>query len=504
MSAIVSSILICAPEDQPIRDELLLFLSPLLRQGEISVWPELQLFSDMAQVKKLILEKAHQSDLLVLIVSPEFLDDEFFYTELIKGLVDGGTLRIIPVILKDCLWWETSLEKLSVLPKEVNQKKGQLLPDYLGRKTKRERVLCQVGLDLLEVIKEVRVKKAAQPPPLPTATVTETRHLDAALPSEVEVGERVHILAMLSTETSQGLREYLSNIEKQEAFGIKPEQVVTPGKVEIEYLRDAAGQVLPVELIVRVSSKDFELEKSEERVTLIPQKDSIPCIFPMKPLKLGALAVKLTVSSLDKALFFETNLTTECVATAETADYTIKTIKASSLACNGCGSYNYSDAVYCVRCGTLLDATKMSAAASDEEYDKTIPISRDNPFLSNSLLEKERQQILAQSFIPPPITQYRQRTNAARKSRPAILATIAAMFAMFLVLGFLLAVIFNVAVIGNGDATATSAPYVSATPTMKPTTKIAPAATTPTLTSTPNVQQNSQRKLVTDTPVPPR
>ncbi|NWJ49138.1 MAG: hypothetical protein HXX08_25045 [Chloroflexi bacterium] len=326
MTVTVMTVVICAPKDQPIRNELLKFFSPLIRQGDITVWPELQLFSDMAQVKKLILEKAHQSDLLVLIVSPEFLDDEFFYTELIKGLVARDTLRIIPVILKDCLWWETPLEKLSVLPKEVNQKKGELLPDYLGRRTKRERVLCQVGLDLLEVIKEMRVRKATQPPSLPTATVTETRHLDTALPSEVEMGERVHILAMLRTKNSQGLREYLSDIEKQEAFDLKPEQVVTPGKIEIKYPKDLAGQVLPVELLVKVSSIDFELEKSVERVTLTLQKDSIPCIFPMKPLKLGTLEVKLKVSSLDEALFFETTLTTECVAKAASTSYTIKAV----------------------------------------------------------------------------------------------------------------------------------------------------------------------------------
>ncbi|NWJ45304.1 MAG: hypothetical protein HXX08_05435 [Chloroflexi bacterium] len=451
MTATVMTVVICAPEDQPIRDELLQFFSPLIRQGDISVWPELQLFSDMAQVKKLLLEKAHQADLLVFIVSPEFLDDEFFYTELIKGLVDGGTLRIIPVILKDCLWWETPLEKLSVLPKEVNQKKGELLPDYLGRKTKRERVLCQVGLDLLVVIKEARVKKATQPPPLLAEAVTETRHLDAALPSEVEVNERVHLLAMLRTETSLGLREYLSNIEKQEAFGIKPEQVVTPGKVEIEYPKDTVGQVLPVELLVRVSSKDFELEKSEERVTLTLQKDSIPCIFPLKPLKLGTLEINLKVSSLEEAMFFETILTAECVVTAETASFTIK----------GANSIGVLPSI------TLTEEPLKKAHEEKEilEPQSARYISPATPPQFEIQREGKWKELpsLSQNPFPRPSSPPMP-IRAAQKRRPVIVNTLAAMFATFLVAGFLLITVLSGS---NGSPPPTSVPYITPTRTVQ-------------------------------------
>jgi hypothetical protein len=227
-------------------------------------------------------------------------------------------------------------------------------------------------------------------------------------------------------------------------------------------------QVLPLELLVRVSSKDFELEKSEERITLIPQKDSIPCIFPLKPLKLGTLEINLTVSSYDEALFFETILTTQCVATAETASYTIK----------GANSINVLPSI------TLTEEPLKKAHEEKEILEpQSARFSPATPPQFEFPREDMQKELTSRSEnpIPRPSNSPPLPISAAQKRRPVIVNTLAAMFATFLVIGFLLiALILTGPQIGNVFSSVTKILGPS------PTVQISPnPSSTPLVRATP-------------------
>src|SRR2546427_4032486 len=107
-------------KDEPLRDKLEVHLSMLKRQGVIETWHDRRISPGMRMDKE-ISERLDTSDIVLLLVSPDFLASDYCYDiEMTKALQrhDAGEAVVIPVILRPCDWHEAPFGRLKALPKD--------------------------------------------------------------------------------------------------------------------------------------------------------------------------------------------------------------------------------------------------------------------------------------------------------------------------------------------------------------------------------------------------
>ena len=107
-------------KDEAIRDELEIHLSILKREGKIEVWHDRRIGVGK-ELSKEIDSNLEESDIVLLLVSPYFLDSYYCYEiELQRALEkhQKGELRVIPVILETCDWQHSIFRHLLAVPKD--------------------------------------------------------------------------------------------------------------------------------------------------------------------------------------------------------------------------------------------------------------------------------------------------------------------------------------------------------------------------------------------------
>lgn len=104
--------------DAKLKNDLLKHLAPLKRLGLIEDWHDQEIKAG-DEWEKAILTKAAKADLVLLLISADFIASEYCYTkELEKALERHAAKKatVIPVILRHCLWNELPFGKLQALP----------------------------------------------------------------------------------------------------------------------------------------------------------------------------------------------------------------------------------------------------------------------------------------------------------------------------------------------------------------------------------------------------
>lgn len=104
--------------DAKLTADLQKHLIPLKRLGLISDWCD-QEIAPGAEWDKAIATKLAKADLVLLLISADFIASEFCYEkELSKALERHAAKKavVIPVILRHCLWAELPFGKLQALP----------------------------------------------------------------------------------------------------------------------------------------------------------------------------------------------------------------------------------------------------------------------------------------------------------------------------------------------------------------------------------------------------
>lgn len=104
--------------DTKLKTDLLKHLAPLKRLGLIDDWHDQEIKAG-DEWEKAILTKLAKADLVLLLVSADFIASEYCYTkELGKALERHATKKatVIPVILRPCLWNELPFGKLHAVP----------------------------------------------------------------------------------------------------------------------------------------------------------------------------------------------------------------------------------------------------------------------------------------------------------------------------------------------------------------------------------------------------
>ena len=107
-----------ASQDEPYRGQLEKHLSVMQRMGFIDAWHDRKLLpgEEISSVKN---EQLQQADLILLLVSSDFLASNYIWDEELKvamKMEEQGLATVIPIILRPCMWEITSFNKLKNLP----------------------------------------------------------------------------------------------------------------------------------------------------------------------------------------------------------------------------------------------------------------------------------------------------------------------------------------------------------------------------------------------------
>lgn len=110
-----------ARKDELLKEKLADQLAVLQRLGMITRWDD-QMISAGTDWEQEIERRLESAQIILLLVSADFLASEFCYGREMKRAIerhDRGEARVIPVILRSCLWTEAPFGKLQVLPKNA-------------------------------------------------------------------------------------------------------------------------------------------------------------------------------------------------------------------------------------------------------------------------------------------------------------------------------------------------------------------------------------------------
>jgi len=104
--------------DEKMRERLVRHLATLTNDGIINLWHDRKIAAG-DEFDQTIIDKLEASDLILLLLSPAFLDSKYCMSvemERAITLHDSGRTRVVPVILQECDWKNTKLNKLNALP----------------------------------------------------------------------------------------------------------------------------------------------------------------------------------------------------------------------------------------------------------------------------------------------------------------------------------------------------------------------------------------------------
>lgn len=106
--------------DEKLKDALLKHLRPLEKMNLITEWHDRKLLAGDVWGDE-VSKNLEQADIVLLLVSIDFINSKYCYDiELDRALERHaeGTCRVVPIILRGCLWQHTPFSKLQALPRD--------------------------------------------------------------------------------------------------------------------------------------------------------------------------------------------------------------------------------------------------------------------------------------------------------------------------------------------------------------------------------------------------
>jgi hypothetical protein len=110
-----------AHSDERLRKELDKHLAVMKRQGLIKDWHDRKIVPG-AEWKNEIDERLNSANVILLLVSADFLASDFCYSIEMERAIErhnAGEALVIPIILRPCDWMDTPFSKLQALPKDA-------------------------------------------------------------------------------------------------------------------------------------------------------------------------------------------------------------------------------------------------------------------------------------------------------------------------------------------------------------------------------------------------
>ena len=131
------------------REELIKHLSVLKRNGLINEWSDKELVAGQ-DWDRAIKKNLEDADIVLFLVSSEFLASDYINNVEVEETIKKyheNSIKVFPVILNNCMWQETILNKFQAVPSE----KGRLKP--ISEWTNRNDAFYTVSIELMKSIK---------------------------------------------------------------------------------------------------------------------------------------------------------------------------------------------------------------------------------------------------------------------------------------------------------------------------------------------------------------
>jgi len=271
-----------AHEDEDLRNKLETHLAILRRNGVISEWHDRRILAG-AKWSQAIDDHVNTSDLILLLISPDFLASDYCHDIEMKRAMErhaAGEAMVIPVILRPVDWQGALFSQLQALPKDAKP---------ITTWQNLDEAFTDVARGIRKAIEapgQANHNKAAGP----NLQVKAMRLLEGAAPTRIPVGHSRFVVGKISIEGSPGLRGELNGDETYaiESTNVKAQQFY----IGFPVVGDAAH---PVNALVRLKSPDFEPKHQEIHVELSPHNDSIILPFHVKAGQTGSKFVTLEV-----------------------------------------------------------------------------------------------------------------------------------------------------------------------------------------------------------------
>ena len=107
--------------DEAFKNDLLKHLEPLRRQNLIDAWHDRKL-KPGEEWDKVISTNLETADIILLLVSIDFINSKYCYDVELECALErhqSNQARVIPVILRTCMWQQTPFASLQALPKDA-------------------------------------------------------------------------------------------------------------------------------------------------------------------------------------------------------------------------------------------------------------------------------------------------------------------------------------------------------------------------------------------------
>ena len=107
-------------KDEALRDQLETHLALLKNQGLIDAWYDRRIIAG-DEVDNAIFSKLETAEIILLLVSADFLSSAYCYSREMARAMErhqAGDARVIPVILRHCVWHGAPFGKLMAAPKD--------------------------------------------------------------------------------------------------------------------------------------------------------------------------------------------------------------------------------------------------------------------------------------------------------------------------------------------------------------------------------------------------
>jgi len=142
-------------KDSAFLDELRVQLTPLERSGKAKIWYDGKIEPGVVW-ETAIRENLHSAEIILLLVSADAIASDYFYD---KELADAlarhaaGTARVVPLIVRPCVWQETRLGELQALPKD-----GKAVTSW----SDRDEAYADAVASLMRTIDGIQMERAAE------------------------------------------------------------------------------------------------------------------------------------------------------------------------------------------------------------------------------------------------------------------------------------------------------------------------------------------------------
>ena len=110
-----------AHADEDLKKELDKHLMPLKRSGKIATWNDRDLIAGQEWNEEIIAE-LNKAEIILLLISKDFIASQYIWEkelEIAMKRHEKGTAKVVPIIMKNCLWQEMPFAKLQALPRNA-------------------------------------------------------------------------------------------------------------------------------------------------------------------------------------------------------------------------------------------------------------------------------------------------------------------------------------------------------------------------------------------------